>query len=317
MKKYHHLTAEQRYTIDVLLRQKKSRKEIAQTIGVSESAISRELNRNSGQRGYHWQQAQVKATDRQRRLQNYRKLTLELRNFIRKKMTEEQWSPTQIVGWLRKHGKDSVCVETVYAYIRADKQNGGDLWKHCRHQLKHRKRQVSAPYTAVQNRTMIDERPQEWDGSTPGDFEMDTIVGKDGKGAIVTLVERNTNFTLARKLPEGKNAKALAQMVNLMLLPYIGKIRSITTDNGSEFAEHLLISKRLKTKIFFAHPYSAWEKGCIEYHNKLIRQYIPKGTDFDLVSDEMLKEIIIKINRRPRRKLGFSSPVVEFFKFIT
>lgn len=231
-------------------------------------------------------------------------------------MTEEQWSPAQIVGWLRKHGRDSVCIETVYAYIRADKQNGGGLWKHCRHQLKHRKRQVSAPYNAVQNRTMIDERPAEWDGSTPGDFEMDTIVGKNGKGAIVTLVERNTSFTMARKLPEGKDAKALAQMVVLMLLPYIGKIRSITTDNGSEFAEHLLIAKRLKTKIFFAHPYSSWEKGCIEYHNKLIRQYIPKGTDFDTVSDQMLKEIIIKINKRPRMKLGFSTPVEEFFRFI-
>ncbi len=231
-------------------------------------------------------------------------------------MTEEQWSPAQIVGYLRKNGKPAVCVETIYAYIRADKENGGDLWKHCRHQLKHRRRQVSAPYLAVQNRTMIDERPADWDGSTPGDFEMDTIVGKDGKGAIVTLVERKTNFTMARKLPEGKDAKALAQAVIIMLLPYIGKIRSITTDNGSEFAEHLLIAKRLKTKIFFAHPYSSWEKGCIEYHNKLIRQYIPKGTDFDTISDDMLKEIIIKINKRPRMKLGFSSPVVEFFNFI-
>lgn len=314
--KYHHLTAEQRYTIFVLLRQKKSRKEIAQTIGVSQSTLSREIKRNSGQRGYHYQQAQVKAADRQRRLQNYRNLTIELRNFIREKMSKEQWSPAQIVGWLRKHGKKSVCVETIYAYIRADKENGGDLWKYCRHQLKHRKRQVSAPYTAVQNRTMIDERPPEWDGSTPGDFEMDTIVGKDGKGAIVTLVEKNTNFTMARKLHQGKNAKALAHTVILMLLPYIDKIRSITTDNGSEFAEHLLIAKRLKTKIFFAHPYSSWEKGCIEYHNKLIRQYIPKGTDFNDISEQMLKEIIIKINRRPRKKLGFSSPVIEFFKYI-
>lgn len=231
-------------------------------------------------------------------------------------MTKEQWSPAQIVGWLRRQGKESVCIETVYAYIRADKENGGGLWKHCRHQLKHRKRQVSAPYVAVQNRTMIDERPADWNGSTPGDFEMDTIIGKAGKGAIVTLVERNTNFTLARKLPEGKDAKSLAEAVILMLLPYIGKIRSITTDNGSEFSEHQLIAKRLKTKIFFAHPYSSWEKGCIEYHNKLIRQYIPKGTDFDTVSDHMLKEIIIKINKRPRMKLGFSSPVAEFFKFI-
>ena len=300
----------------MLLRQKKSRKEIAQTIGVSQSTLCRELKRNSGQRGYHYQQAHVKAADRQRRLRNYRNLTLEIRNFIRTKMTEEQWSPAQIAGYLRKKGKPAVCVETIYAYIRTDKENGGELWKHCRHQLKHRRRQVSKPYVAVQNRTMIDERPADWDGATPGDFEMDTIVGKDGKGAIVTLVEKNTNFTLARKLPEGKNAKALAQAVILMLLPYIGKIRSITTDNGSEFAEHLLIAKRLKTKIFFAHPYSSWEKGCIEYHNKLIRQYIPKGTDFDIISDNMLKEIIIKINRRPRMKLGFSSPVVEFFKFV-
>lgn len=313
---YHHITSEQRYTIDVLLRQKKSRKEIAETIGVSESALCREIKRNSGQRGYHYKQAQVKAADRQRRLQNYRNLTLELRKIIREKMTQEQWSPAQIVGWLRKHGEKTVCVETIYAYIRTDKANGGDLWTHCRHQLKHRKRQVSQPYTAVQNRTMIDERPPECDGSTPGDFEMDTMVGEDGKGAIVTIVERNKSFVMARKLPHGKNAKELAKVVIAMLLPYIGKIRSITTDNGSEFAEHLEIAKRLKTKIFFAHPYSSWEKGCIEYHNKLIRQYIPKGTDFKTITDDMLKQIVIKINRRPRLKLGFSTPVKEFFKFI-
>lgn len=161
MKKYNHLTAEQRYTIDVLLRQKKSRKEIVQTIGVSQSTLCRELKRNSGQRGYHYQQAQVKATDRQHRLQNYRNLTIEIRNFIRTRMMEDQWSPAQISGYLRKNGKSSVCVETIYAYIRADKKNGGDLWKHCRHQLKHRKRQVSAPYVAVRNRTMIDERPSD------------------------------------------------------------------------------------------------------------------------------------------------------------
>lgn len=289
---------------------------IARTIGVSQSTLCRELKRNSGQRGYHCGQAQAKAADRQRRLRNYRNLTIEIRNFIRRKMTEEQWSPAQIVGWLRKQGKAGVCVETVYAYIRADRKNGGDLYRHCRHQLKHRRRQVSATYTAVQNRTMIDERPAHWDGSTPGDFEMDTIVGKDGNGTIVTLVERNTNFTLARKLPHGKNARALAEAVIIMLLPYIGKIRSITTDNGSEFAEHLMIAKRLKTKIFFAHPYSSWEKGCIEYHNKLIRQYIHKGTGFDNVTEEMLKEIVMKINRRPRLKLDFSTPVAEFFKYI-
>ena len=314
---YHHLNSEQRYAIDVLLQQKKSRKEICETIGISQSTLCRELKRNSGQRGYHCKQAQVKADNRKRRLQNYRNLTIGLRKFIRDKITQEQWSPAQIVGYLRKKGEKCVCIETIYAYIRADRAAGGDLWRYCRHRLKHRKRQVTATYSAVQNRIMIDERPTHWDGSTPGDFEMDTIVGKDGKGAIVTLVERNTNFILARKLPKGKDAQALAQIVIVMLLPYIGKIRSITTDNGSEFANHLEIAKRLKTNIYFAHPYSSWEKGCIEYHNKLIRQYIPKGTDFNDITEQMLKEIIIKINRRPRLKLGFSTPVAEFFKFIS
>ena len=314
---YHHLNSEQRYAIDVLLQQKKSRKEICEIIGISQSTLCRELKRNSGQRGYHCKQAQVKADDRKRRLQNYRNLTIGLRKFIRDKITQEQWSPAQIVGHIRKKGEKCVCTETIYAYIRADRAAGGDLWRYCRHKLKHRKRQVTATYTAVRNRTMIDERPADWNGSTPGDFEMDTIVGKDGKGAIVTLVERNTNFIMARRLPKGKDAKALARMVIVMLLPYIGKIRSITTDNGSEFAEHTIIAKRLKTKIYFAHPYSSWEKGCIEYHNKLIRQYIPKGTDFNDVTDQMLNEIIFRINRRPRLKLGFSTPVTEFFKYIT
>ncbi|MBD5424474.1 MAG: IS30 family transposase [Allobaculum sp.] len=178
MKKYNHLTPEQRYTIFVLLQQKKSRKEICETINISESTLCRELKRNGGQRGYHHKQAQVKADDRKRRLQNYRNLTIVLRKFIREKITKEQWSPARIVGHLRKPGKKCVCVETIYAYIRADKAAGGDLWTHCRHKLKHRRRQVSAAYTAVRDRTMIDERPPEWVGSTPGDFEMDTIVGK-------------------------------------------------------------------------------------------------------------------------------------------
>jgi len=151
-KEYKHLTPEQRYTIDVLLQQKKSRIEICETIKISQSTLCRELKRNSGQRGYHCKQAQVRADDRKRRLQNYRNLTIELHKFIRGKITKGQWSPAQIVGHLRRKGEKCVCVETIYAYIRADKVAGGDLWKHCRHQLKHRKRQVSAQYVAVQNR---------------------------------------------------------------------------------------------------------------------------------------------------------------------
>lgn len=124
MKKYSHLTSKQRDTIDVLLQQKKSRKEICETKNISQATLCRELKRNSGQRGDHCKQAQVKADDRKRRLQNYRNLTIELRKFIRDKITEEQWSPAQIVGYLRKKGRKCVCVESIYAYIRADRAAG-------------------------------------------------------------------------------------------------------------------------------------------------------------------------------------------------
>ena len=130
---------------------------------------------------YHCKQAQVKADDRKRRLQNYHNLTIELRKFIREKVTREQGSPAQIVGHLQKKGERCVCIETIYAYIRADRAAGEDLWKHCRHQLKHRKRQATQPYNAVKNRTMIDERPPERNGSTPGTLRWTPLLANMGK----------------------------------------------------------------------------------------------------------------------------------------
>ena len=126
----------------------------------------------------------------------------------------------------------------------------------------------------------MDERPDNWDGSTKGDFEIDTILGKEEKVDIVTLVERNTKVTLARKLPEGKKAKALAEMVILMLMPYVEKIWSITTDKGCEFSEHLLVAKRLQTGICFTHPYSSWKKGCIEYQQQTHKTLHTKRNGF-------------------------------------
>lgn len=111
---------------------------------------------------------------------------------------------------------------------------------------------------------MIDEREPQADGTRFGDWEMDTIIGKDGRGAILTLVERSKDYLLMKKLPRGKNAEALAKTVVAMMTPFIGNIKSITTDNGSEFAGHKVIAQRLKTKVYFAHPYSSWEKGNIE-----------------------------------------------------
>jgi IS30 family transposase len=136
---------------------------------------------------------------------------------------------------------------------------------------------------------------------------------QDNAGAIVTITERKTNYLMMRRLTAGKNAEELAKNVVAMLLPYKHFLRTITTDNGSEFADHDFISKKLGVPIFFADPYSSWQKGAIENANKLIRQYIPKNTVFSSLEDDFIKAVQFKINDRPRAKLNFLSPKKLFF----
>ncbi len=174
---------------------------------------------------------------------------------------------------------------------------------------------LSFNYFGYFYRTNIQERSAKFLSESP--------VGKDGKGAIVTLTERSTNMVLMEKLPQGKRPEPLAKTVIRLLFPYRHTVRSITTDNGSEFCCHRMISKALAPKgtrnpnlVFFADSYSSWQKGAIENANKLIRQYIPKGTDFSDLSDAFIRKIQHKINRRPRKKLNFDSPKNVFFRQI-
>ena len=249
---------------------------------------------------------------RKERLSRERTFTGEVKNRINRYMRKWQWSPEQIVGYCRKKDYAMVSVERIYQYVRQDKEQGGDLYKNCRHQLKHRKRPVGR-HIPIKDRVSIDERPATADGTRYGDWEMDTIVGPGNKDAMLTLVERSQGFSIITKLPKGKDAEGVLEAAYRELLPYIGYIRSITTDNGTEFARHKELAEALGTKIYFAHPYSSWEKGLIEYTNKLYRQYIPKGVSFDNYTEEQIKQIQYKINARPRKKLGFMAPVQTFF----
>lgn len=293
-------------------KQKQSVKSIAEALAVHRSTIYRELKRNGGKRGgYDSSQAQAKTNLRRQRLHLPRTYTFELRREVHG-MLRKHWSPKQISGWLLKVKNVKVSHETIYADIRQDKRAGGDLWKYCRHRMKHYHRPVGK-YSPIPDRVGIEQRPAEADGTRFGDWEMDTIVGKDGKGAILTLTERLTNFSMAEKLTKGKNAEALAKVAVRMLSPFIGHIRTITTDNGSEFACHKYIAKKLHTTVFFAHPYSAWEKGAIENYNKLLRQYIPKKANFDDFSPEQIRNFQKEINERPREKLNFATPKKIFF----
>ena len=313
---YKQLTSEQRYTINVLLQSKTKPSDIAKAINVNPSTVSREIRRNSGSRGlYNWETAQANAVRTKRKKPGNHSVDDAIKEEAKRLLVTEQWSPEQISGALAREGKH-ISHETIYRMIRNDKAKGGTLYKSCRHRLKHRARPVGGRRISIPNRTSISERPKEADGKRFGDFEMDTIVGRGKHGAIVTLIERSTNMLFMRKLKGGKNAKELARAVIHLLSPFKGHIKSITTDNGTEFACHETISKSLGVKIYFADPYSSWQKGGIENANGLIRQYVPKSLTFESVSQQQITKYSKKINMRPRKKLKFRTPRECFYKQI-
>ena len=302
---YKQLTSEQRYTISVLLQNRTKQKEITEAINVSASTVSCEIRRNSGvRRHYNWETAQANAVQTRRRKPSNRSVDKDVMEEAKRLLVTEQWSPEQISGVLAKDGK-YISHETIYRMIRKDKAEGGTLYKHCRHKLKHRTRPVGGKRISIPNRTSISERPTEADGKRFGDFEMDTIVGRGNHGAIVTLIERSTNMLFMRKLKNGKNAKELARTVIHLLSPFKDHIKSITTDNGTEFACHEMITKSLGVTIYFADPYASWQKGAIENANGLIRQYVQKKETFEHISQQQITKYSKKINMRPRKKLDF------------
>jgi IS30 family transposase len=294
MKKVH-LTREQRYTISAMNRQGCTQKMIADAIGKNRSVVSRELKRNSNHRGkYCFEYAQAMAMLRKERMKN----PPNIHPWLQKEIIElirQDWSPQQIEGRLKLQNKSYVCHETIYKMIRRDMAQGGTLYQHTRHHLKYRKRHAGKKI-AIKNRVSIDQRPQIVNERQRfGDWEIDTIVGKNNRGAIVTVVERKTAYMMMEKLEHGKNAAKLTDTVTRMLIAYINHVHTITGDNGAEFADHQNIAQALKTDFFFTHPYAAWEKGSIENANKLIRQYIPKKTNFDTINQQQIKEIQYKI----------------------
>lgn len=312
-----HLTLVQRYQIQTYLQCGKSIQCIADSLQVNKTTIYRELKRNGSASGtYVADEAEVKSRKRKQRYRCLRKFNDEMKAFIEDKIRNHQWSPEQIVGYCRKHGIDMVSHERIYQYIRQDKKNGGNLYKFCRHKLKHRKRSLQGKRVIIANKVSIDQRPDIINNKQRfGDWEIDTIVGEKNRGAIVTIVERTTGLLFMQKLEHGKNAKELAQVVVNMLQPYKHLVHSITSDNGTEFAEHQYIAKQLQAAFYFAHPYAAWQRPINEYTNKLIREYIPKATNFNHITPSYIKFVQHQINNRPRKKLNYEKPIEIFTNF--
>jgi IS30 family transposase len=313
-----HLTKEQRYVISALSKRGISKTEIAKELKVHKSSVGRELNRNSSKTGkYNPDSAHLLAVERKERFGIKRKFTKSVEQKVSDYITKEQWSPEQIVGYCKKNNIIMVSVERIYQYIRQDKEKGGLIYKHLRHKLKHRKRPVGEDKSKIKDKTSIELRPEKVNNREEfGHFEMDLVIGKEHKGAVLTITERVSKFFICQYLPHGKTAKEVAKAVHNLLLPYKNHVHSITTDNGLEFAEHKWISKKLDAIIYFTHPYSSWEKGQIENMNKLLRQYVPKKEVINEINTLNLKEIQYKINRRPRKNLDYEKPVDLFYNFI-
>jgi len=312
MRTYTQLTHIQRYQIYAILKMGHNRTEIAKLIGVHKSTISRELRRNRGQRGYRPKQAHQKALGRRKKSKP--RIQEKTWSQIESKLQEE-WSPEQISGWLKRNKGIQVSHERIYQYILADKQAGGNLYKHLRCQKKRRKRYGSYDRRGkIPNQKSIDERPEIVEQRERiGDWEVDTIIGKGHRQAIVTLTERKSRFALLRKV-ERRKARLVGDAVIDLLKPVSHDLHTITGDNGKEFAEHERIAQELDVDFFFAHPYAAWERGANENMNGLVRQYIPKNRDLSSVTDEELVDIMHKLNHRPRKCLDFISPFEVFFE---
>lgn len=312
MRRYTQLTGEQRYQIDALMKAGHNQSEIAVIMGRDKSTMSRELRRNRGLRGYRPKQAQQLADVRQQNRPRQR-VTDETWSLV-KELMRQDWSPEQISGWLKRECGLSVSHEWIYQYVFADKRQGGDLYRHLRCQKQRRKRYGAYSRRGqLRNRVSIDERPAVVERrGRYGDWEVDTIIGKGQKQAIVSLTERRARFTLLAKV-QTREAKTVGQAVTQLLTPVANWVHTITADNGKEFAEHETIAQALEANFYFAHPYASWERGLNENTNGLVRQYFPKQSHFDRITDEEIQTVTDKLNNRPRKCLGFKTPNEVFF----
>jgi transposase, IS30 family len=309
---YRQLTQQQRYQIHACQGAGWRQTRIANEIGSHPSTISRELRRNRGQRGYRPQQADLMA---QRRRQQKRKDRLTAADWLTMTaLLEKEWSPEQISGSLKAGDQLRVSHEWIYQYIYADKAAGGKLHFHLRCQKLRRKRYGKNDHRGqLPNRRSIDDRPAIVAEKTRlGDWEADTIIGKNHQQAIVSLVDRKSKYCLLAKVT-ANTAAAVATAICRLLRRHRDKVHTITSDNGREFAAHEKIAGKLHADFYFAHPYCSWERGLNENTNGLVRQYCPKGSDFSAINDADLDFVMDRLNNRPRKTLGFKNPNQIFF----
>lgn len=319
MREYKQLTEEDRIEIYAMKQAGNQQKQIAAALGVSPSTVSRELARNTGLRGYRPKQAQHKALQRRFTARKAVKMTPETITYIECKLRQEH-SPEQIAERMkcdRTWRGPAVSHERIYQHIWQDKALGGTLYKHLRigGTKQRRKRRNSRDLRGtIKNRVGIDKRPPVVERKIRiGDWEGDTVVGKNHQGALVTLVDRKSKLTRIGKVHR-YTAEAVEKTIIRLLESLPRRNYTLTVDNGKEFAGHESVAESLQIRVYFADAYSAWQRGLNENTNGLIRQYVPKGSDVRMLTDKQIEHIMDRLNNRPRKSLGFLTPNEVFYE---
>lgn len=313
---YTHLNYDERYHISELRSNGISISDIARSLARNKSTISRELKRNVSQLGWRPQKAHTLALKRQQNSRNAKRICIDSWQLVQRFLRLD-CSPDQAIQRIALETGQSKIIshETIYQKIYADRKAGGDLIQHLRGQKKYRKRYAGGQERrgVLKNRVSIDERPAIVDAKTRlGDWEGDTVIGKNHQGVLVTLVDRCSRFTAVRQL-ETRKAQGVSAAIQQMLGVHQEKCHTLTFDNGKEFADHEAIGKALNAAVYFAHPYHSWERGVNENTNGLIRQYFPKSTNLRKVTTDEVQQMVSRLNNRPRKCLGYRTPHEVFY----
>jgi IS30 family transposase len=316
---YYHLSSEERYVISYLVLDDLSLREIGRRIGRHHSTISREIKRNrptyADDAVYWYDAAQQYADQRKVKARHWRKKSnKQLVHYVQSKIIDD-WSPEEICGRLIVDYPNNklmrISHEAIYRWIYTDAVNDGNLYTHLRrcHKKRRKQRRYGSLRGLIPGRISIRQRPIAVDHRLRfGDWEADSLEGAKGSGAIATHVERKSRFLVAAKLSDkAANTMTIASASAFESIPK--KMRkTLTVDNGKEFAQFKQLEKMTGFCIYFADPYSAWQRGCNENTNGLIRQYLPKGTNFKNITDDDLAIIVKKLNHRPRKSLSYQTP---------
>jgi transposase, IS30 family len=314
--KYHQLTSEDRYMISALRKQGIHAAEIARNLGRHPSTICRELQRNSAK--WDGRYRPLKAVERTngRRSRCRKKTQFGPQDWrLVNDLLKQDFSPEQVSGHLRTTHQLSISYETIYRHVKRDRRRGGLLYQHLRFWKKKRRKAYRSKDSRgrLQGKRMINERPATVEARTEvGHWEIDTVMGSYGtKPCIITLVERKTGFLQIGKIATRTVLDTNRRVLNL-INRYPDHIDTITADNGTEFHGYADIEELTDVKFYFAQPYHSWERGTNENTNGLIRQYLPKGTSMENLTQHQCNAIADKLNNRPRKRHGYKTPAQLF-----